>query len=146
MNENNCASDFFQKSLARGSLRPRICGTQPTEGRQSPSVLRKRIFSRSSSLRDGKQSSMYHRGHTTTFAHAPAGSDAPMPDVALAKSVAVFFPISKIEYQLNLHFLATGRFCRPSLRCCADASTSIRCGTTRSGRRRIISIRYTCST
>jgi hypothetical protein len=26
-----------------------------------------------------------------------------------------FFPISKIEYQLNLHFLATGRFCRPSL-------------------------------
>jgi hypothetical protein len=27
-----------------------------------------------------------------------------------------FFPISKIEYQLNLHFLATGRFCRPSLK------------------------------
>ncbi len=26
-----------------------------------------------------------------------------------------FFPILKIEYQLNLHFLATGRFCRPSL-------------------------------
>jgi hypothetical protein len=26
-----------------------------------------------------------------------------------------FFPISKIEYQLNLHFLATGRFCGPSL-------------------------------
>jgi phosphatidylglycerophosphatase A len=27
-----------------------------------------------------------------------------------------FFPISKIEYQLNLHFLATGRFFRPSLK------------------------------
>jgi hypothetical protein len=26
-----------------------------------------------------------------------------------------FFPMAKIEYQLNLHFLATGRFCRPSL-------------------------------
>ena len=25
------------------------------------------------------------------------------------------FPIAKIECQLNLHFLATGRFCRPSL-------------------------------
>gem|GEM_PF-7035953 len=26
-----------------------------------------------------------------------------------------FFPIAKIEEQLNLHFLATGRFCRPPL-------------------------------
>jgi hypothetical protein len=27
-----------------------------------------------------------------------------------------FFHALKIEYQLNLHFFATGRFCRPSLK------------------------------
>jgi hypothetical protein len=33
---------------------------------------------------------MYRSGYTPTCADAPAGSDAPMPDVALAKSGAVF--------------------------------------------------------
>jgi hypothetical protein len=31
----------------------------------------------------------------TTFANAPAGSDAPMPDVAFAKSGEGFFPSRK---------------------------------------------------
>jgi hypothetical protein len=37
------------------------------EGRQNPSLLRKRILSCSSSFRDGKKSSMYHSGYTCGF-------------------------------------------------------------------------------
>jgi hypothetical protein len=53
------------------------------EGRHPP-LLRKRILSCSSSFRDGKKSSMYHRGYTSAFAKATADEAFVGPDVALA--------------------------------------------------------------
>jgi hypothetical protein len=69
-----------------------VSGSIPKEGRQTPSLLRKPILSCSSSFRDGKN-----------------------PQCIAVDTLAVF-PTSKIEYQLNLHFLVTGRFCQPSLK------------------------------
>jgi hypothetical protein len=56
---------------------------------------------------------MCRRGYIPGFAKVVALVPT-SPDVALAKSGA-FFPPLKLNYQPNLHFLATGGFCRASI-------------------------------